>query len=577
MNISKKMTYIAQNKFKLFLIICASGISFSYYLYCLWIPSEITCVNNPNRNYTYIIVGAGTSGCVLASRLSKNSQNQVLLVEAGGHFNVLSKIPFLAVFLQKSNYDWNYETVPQKWSSTGFYNKKQALSRGKGLGGTNQLNFLIYNGINNQSTWELQDSLLQYLRSKRCLIKSNYLDEILLRNTRICVKKCKPYSSIRIQRTESELGNILKQSLKELNLPAIKYSKGDASIHKGERWSTYRSHLVPAASRKNLHILCNTEVTKIIFKDKRAIGVQLHNNRIIYSESEIIISAGSINTPKLLLLSGLGNEQLLRELNITTIHNLPGVGLNLHDHIAIPIYVEIKEPLSLTLRKVINPIEVFNYAFNKKGIFNSSPVAAFLQSSKNFLILFIGSTPEDPFRTVANYLPETFKNLFPFANDYNHEGFVFLAGCKHTQSRGFVSLNPNKTVVIDPQYFQNGEDVECVKDAMTLVQQLLNTTSFKRIGSKMHLPQLRQCSSSNFTRDAYLKCIIRAAAITMYHQAGTCKMGNDTLAVVDHNFRVKGVTRLRIVDASVLPRPSNNFPNTVITIMAEYVSSLLNI
>ncbi|XP_031337890.1 neither inactivation nor afterpotential protein G isoform X2 [Photinus pyralis] len=553
-------------------------------VYYLWKSTDVSCISYPNASYTYII-GGGTAGCVLASRLSENPHNRVLLIEAGGHINnFYSSIPSLFVFLQKSKDDWSYDSTSQKWSSFGFKQKKQALARGKGLGGSGEINCVIYNGIHRDT---LNNNFSNFIRGcgpETC----HYLDKLI--PPQHCTTTRKPHFPLYLKRSSPKLGEVAKQAVEELGDPSIRYHEALSTIFKGERWSTYRSHLIPAIGRPNLHILCNVEVVKIIFENRKAIGLQ-YLDGTIYSEKEIIISAGSINTPKLLLASGVGNKTELDKLGISTIANLPGVGLNLHDHFSMPIYVHIQAPLSVTMLKMLNLKEIFNYLVYREGLYASSPVMAIVKSRRSYNIMFAGSTPEEPFLSVSNYLPQTFRTLLPFSNSFSKEGMILLAGCRKPKSRGFVKLDVNKEVVVDPQYLQHEDDVRCIQEggyqtqmylhklhisAVVLASKIVNSTAFQNIGASIHLPEIENCNyTRSFENEKYLECIIRTSAITSYHQAGTCAMGKHALAVVDDYFRVHNLKGLRVVDGSVIPKPLNNFPNTAVAVIAEYAATLL--
>ncbi|XP_025832465.1 neither inactivation nor afterpotential protein G-like isoform X2 [Agrilus planipennis] len=551
----------------------------AYYIQC---RSKI-CHNSNSLNdkYDYIIVGAGTAGCILAAKLSENSNRTVLLIEAGSEFNRISKIPPLSPLLQGTSFDWGYLSTPQKWSSKGMIDKKQKIPRGKGFGGTSQINFMVHGYLETEDLEKWEKLGIKDIKKYLPKFYNN------LYNTSHNIKRA---NQILTEEMKWSLGIVLEKAVKECGALSLTFCKSFSTIYKGNRWTSYDSHLKGALKRPNLHVICSTEVTKVLISNKSAFGIESVSGGLIrtYTAKEIILAAGSINSPKLLMLSGVGDKKLLQKLNINVVEDLKGVGKNLHDHFNFPLYVSIEKPISLSLSKILSFKEIFNYLFYKKGVLAKSPIAGVAYAPSNFSIILsaFGSTNEHIFKLIGNYKSEIFQKMFPFSNDFSKEGFVFLTTCAQPKSRGYIILKSNnyKTApIINPNYLEHKYDIECTKKAVKVLKKLIDTKPFQKIGAKIHWPYIEECSQwrdeqGNNTEN-FLECLIRFCSMTWYHPAGTCAMGgqNDSNAVLDSFFRVNSIKNLRIVDGSVLPTPVSTFPNSIIAALADYASEIIQL
>ncbi|XP_025832466.1 neither inactivation nor afterpotential protein G-like isoform X3 [Agrilus planipennis] len=331
----------------------------AYYIQC---RSKI-CHNSNSLNdkYDYIIVGAGTAGCILAAKLSENSNRTVLLIEAGSEFNRISKIPPLSPLLQGTSFDWGYLSTPQKWSSKGMIDKKQKIPRGKGFGGTSQINFMVHGYLETEDLEKWEKLGIKDIKKYLPKFYNN------LYNTSHNIKRA---NQILTEEMKWSLGIVLEKAVKECGALSLTFCKSFSTIYKGNRWTSYDSHLKGALKRPNLHVICSTEVTKVLISNKSAFGIESVSGGLIrtYTAKEIILAAGSINSPKLLMLSGVGDKKLLQKLNINVVEDLKGVGKNLHDHFNFPLYVSIEKPISLSLSKILSFKEIFNYLFYKKAV-----------------------------------------------------------------------------------------------------------------------------------------------------------------------------------------------------------------
>lgn len=290
---------------------------------------------------------------MLASRLSEMSNATVLLIEAGGYFGWISSVPILAPMQQGTEVDWSYKTEPQKFSSRGFVNHIQIVPRGKGLGGSGQINNLVHSFGRPEDYkgwpkgWSHADLLPYFTKVSDIMnVMSSPEEEYL---------------------TEAFL--MAEDSLKLNNVTLL---KGFYTAKGGSRWSTFQAYLQNVWNRKNLHILTNTLVSKIFFKD----GTTVDGIKAIYKDGsvgkirarkEVILCSGVINTPQLLLLSGIGPAEELDKFQIRVVNNLPEVGKNLFDHLMLPVYVDLKARVSITLVKLQTLHEVLNYFMFGRG------------------------------------------------------------------------------------------------------------------------------------------------------------------------------------------------------------------
>ncbi|XP_043670970.1 neither inactivation nor afterpotential protein G [Vespula pensylvanica] len=520
----------------------------------------IGIIENPNSYYDYIVVGAGTTGCVIASRLSDLSNTTVLLVEAGGYFNWMSVMPLMAPLMQGSSLDWAYKTETQKFSSLGLWSHQQSWPRGKGLGGSGQMNYLVHSFGRSEDyeTWPKGWSygdLIPYF------------------------KKVTETMSVTTFSSDDPLVAAFMEAEISIGSNDAIFQKGSYTAKRGNRWSTYHAYLQNSLNRNNLHVLMNTLVTKISFNGTRAVGVNvLYNNASrgkINARKEVILCAGTVNTVQLLLLSGIGPRKDLNKYQIRTVSDLPEVGKNLFDHMNVPVYVNLKAPVSLTLKKMQSIQEVAKYLLFGTGSLSSNRVLATARVNNSGIILFgMASTDEKLLKDIANYQTETFRSLFPAYNDTAHEGFLYLATCLRPKSRGNVTLKSRSIFdqpKIDPAYLQNDYDVHCTHKAINLAVETLNSRKFREFGARVHFPDFEECRHfrQDYRDQDYSECVMRIGGVTSHHPCGTCRMGTDDNSVVDEKLRVRGVIGLRIMDASILPSPISGTPNSVLIAMAE--------
>ncbi|XP_052748027.1 neither inactivation nor afterpotential protein G isoform X3 [Galleria mellonella] len=541
-----------------------------------------------------------------------------------------TQIPLTPTAAQQGPNDWSVRTVPQKYSSFGLWRQSQIIPRGKGLGGSGQINFLLHGfGLPEDydrwsrlgfKGWTLED-LKPYFIKAFGTVRSEFDSEHCSLDG-VCPGNEAPIK-LKLIDDHTELMKTFRDAAMELKNKYTIFRKATATVKDGVRHLAYDAYLKPALNRNNLHVMINTQAVSIRFENRTASSVYiLQNHRHlnnIFINKEVILSGGAIKTPQLLMLSGIGPSDTIHRLRIKLVAENERVGRNLHDHMNMPVYVSIKKPISTTLSKVFSFNTIWNYFWNKRGILSFPPVAGVEYQNASALMLFsMGTASEKLLRDLSNYKHKVFRDTFPFHNDTRKEGFMFLATCVQPRSRGTVSVTDASTTVppaVDPNYLHQHYDVKCMIKAMRRIEQMVSTKAFKEIEARVHWPRVERCltfwnyskqdqlgsilrrkrrfkitseksnhQASLTTRelktkeintlsppDQYLECIIREVAVTGHHVAGTCAGG----AVVDEQLRVKSVKGVRVMDASILPSPISLYPNSVLIAMAERAVDLI--
>ncbi|CAG2060268.1 unnamed protein product [Timema podura] len=287
-------------------------------------------------------------------------------------------------------------------------------------------------------------------------------------------------------------------------------------------------------------------------KRLKAVGVELRGPEgeswLVHSSRDTVLSAGAVNTPQILMLSGVGPAAHLRRLGIPVVVDLP-VGENLHDHLNMPLYVTLELPVSVTTDKVLTFRQLRKFFLSGEGLLASSAVMGVGSAHRNIsLVLFgMGSPDEKVMRDIANMKPQTFSGLFHFngSNETSKEGFVMLASCLQPLSRGTVSLasrHPFTPPMIDPRYLQQPQDVACLVEAAQVAARVVSSPPFQRLGARLRLPRLEECEDliPDPHDSGFLECVVRTVAITGYHPGGTCRMGRprDATTVLDPQLRL---------------------------------------
>ena len=510
-----------------------------------------------SSEFDYVVVGAGSAGCILASRLTESGKNTVCLLEAGPpDWNPFIHIPagFIKT-LYNPKINWMYEAEPTYWTADRIID----VPRGKTLGGSSSINGHIYNRGQrlDYDTWAQRGNrgwgyadILPYF--KKCEQRVGVGDDTFrgregnLQVTDLNYKHplCEAFMD-----GAGELGIPRNPDYNGAFQEGISYVQ--RTTYRRRRVSTARAFLNPAKKRSNLKIVTSAFVTRILLDNKTAHGVEFSKGgrggelSKVSAKKEVILSGGTINSPQLLQLSGIGEGALLRSLGIEIVHELAGVGENLRDHYAPRFCARVKgiETINEQSKGVKLLGEIAKYFVGGRSILNLSPsmVYGFWHSdpvAKNNDIQFV-------------FAPASYK-LGKHGLLADHPGFTVAAWQHRPDSKGWVRLrsaDPFEKPIIQPNYLSEESDRAVTIKAMKLARSLMHTKSMSSYFDGEEYP------GSEIESDDELLDAARHWGSTTYHVMGTCRMGpdSDPMAVVDDNLRVKGITNLRVIDASIMP------------------------
>ncbi|XP_067122968.1 glucose dehydrogenase [FAD, quinone]-like [Centruroides vittatus] len=556
--------------------------------------------------YDYIIVGGGSAGSVLANRLSADPQNSVLVLEAGSDENIISDNPASTSLLQMSTLDWAYLTEPQKYACFGLKGQQSRWPRGKVLGGSSVLNNMIYSRGNHKDYdnwakngafgWSWKDVFPYFLKYEDNT-DTNLLQNGFHASGGYLTISTPSYSTV-LRTAFLEAGKSSGYQIVDVNgATQTGFAPVQSFLRNGRRCSTNKAFIKPILHRPNLHILLFSFVTKIIFdKFKRARAVtfdRFGQTFIVNARKEIIISAGAINSPQLLMLSGIGQQKDLEKLQIPVISDLP-VGSNLQDHpFVMGTNCLVDVPVTSVLLRFLNPKDIFRYVFLRTGpgiLSSAIEAVAFIKTEyanasddypdiqHTFLSGGLASDGGKIMKEIFGIKTEVYNSYFrPFDFD---DTFTIHSTLLRPKSRGYVKLrsaNPYQYPIIQPNYLSHPEDILRLVSGMQSALRLAESFPFKKLGSRLFPTNLPGCKRFRRFSKEQLECFARTLTLTLYHPAGTCKMGavNDPTTVVDPELRVKGVSGLRVVDASIMPNIVSGNLNAPTVMIAEKAADMI--
>ncbi|CAG9770840.1 unnamed protein product [Ceutorhynchus assimilis] len=555
--------------------------------------------NEMLKEYDFIIVGAGTAGCALANRLTENPEWNVLLVEAGRPENFLMDLPILANYLQFTESNWRYKTEPDGKACLGMDGTQCNWPRGKVVGGSSVLNYMIYTrgnwrdydnwaAMGNQG-WSFDEVLPYFKKIENFTVPGPHAPGYHGHEGYLDVS----YAPYRTRIADAIVNSSIQNgfSYVDYNGPTqVGVSYLQLSLREGVRASSSRAYLHPISSRPNLHVTKYTMVKKIVIdpQTKQVQGVEMVKNGRTYfvkAKKEVISSAGAINSPQLLMLSGVGPKKHLSNIGIPVISNLR-VGYNLMDHIAIGgITFLINETISLKTERLISNQYLKDFFNDHKGpltipggcevlIFHDFEHPGDPNGYPDIELLFQGGSivSDIVLRKDFGITDEIYNAVFKPIEDL--DSFMVFPMLLRPKSKGRIMLksaNYKNKPYIYSNYFAEPEDMETMLKGVRLILNITSQPALKALGARLHTIPIPQCSNIPFGRDEYFECMARYFTFTIYHQSGTCKMGpsSDKKAVVDPRLRVYGVKGLRVIDASIMPEIPAAHTNSPTFMIAE--------
>jgi choline dehydrogenase len=517
--------------------------------------------------FDYIIVGAGSAGCVLANRLTASGKHRVLLIEAGGHdrhFWIHVPLGFGKLF-DNAKVNWLYKSEPEP----ELNNRSIIQPRGKVWGGSSSINGLLY--IRGQhedfdhwrqlgnAGWGFADVLPYFRRAED---QERGADDLHGAGGPLAVSDvCEPHPLCEAFIAAAQSAGFPRND--DFN-GARQEGAGyfQLTARNGRRCSTAVGYLRQARRRGNLAVVSNALATRVLFSGRRAVGIEYRQGetaRTAYADGEVILAGGAFNSPQLLQLSGVGPQKILRDLGIAVVADLPGVGADLQDHLQARMQFRCPEPI--TMNEVVNHwrhryAAGLRYLLTRKGL---------LTIGAGYCGAFLRTRPE-----LAT--PDMQIHFLIFSADtagaalHTFPGFMASVCQLRPESRGFVrikSSDPTVPPVIQPRYLTASNDRDTIVAGLKVLRRIMSQPAMRRYIAEERVP------GPNCQSDDELLAFARDNGTTVYHPTSTCRMGPDPNAVVDERLRVRGLERLRVIDASIMPTVVSGNTNAAAVMIGE--------
>lgn len=525
------------------------------------------------KRYDYIIVGAGSAGCVLANRLTEDPGVKVLVIEFGGSDkSIIIQMPSaFSIPMNTKKYNWHYETEPEPYLD----GRRLHCPRGKVLGGSSSINGLVYIRGHAFDFDEWESLGAKNWGYRNCLPYFRKAE-----NFKFGGDDYRGSEGPLSTNNGNNMQNPLYGAWVDAGVQAgyIKtedtngyMQEGFGAMHmtvkNGVRWSTANAYLRPAMERPNLSVITHAMSRKLILEGKRVVGVEYEQNgvvHIVHCTREVIVSSGPIGSPHLLQRSGIGPANVLRKAGIEVKHDLPGVGENLQDHSEIYIQFECKEPVSLNGKMGLFSKAMIGLRWllfkDGLGASNHFEAGGFIRSAKGL------RWPDIQF----HFLPAAMR--YDGDKPFKGHGFMVLTGPNKPKSRGYVrvrSADPYQHPEIRFNYLEREEDREGFRRCVRLTREIIGQQAMDSFRGVELAP------GPNVKTDAEIDAFVRANMESTMHPCGSCKMGEDSLAVVDSELRVHGLQGVRVVDSSVFPTEPNGNLNAPTIMLAERAADLI--
>ena len=526
------------------------------------------------RTFDYIVVGAGTAGCVIAARLSEDPSCEVCLIEAGGS----ERHPYVSIpaavgcAIMNPKMGWGLKTTPQE----ALGGRQVPLPRGRIIGGSGSINGMAYYrgdgkdyddwAAEGNPGWDFAHLLPYFLRSEHNPEKAD-----------------SPYHAtggpmgVSFIRKPNRLCEAFNDAMKDFGYPYCDdfnaahpngYGYRQGTIWKGKRVSTASVYLRPAMKRKNLTVLKDTPTRRVLFEGKKATGVEVQAAEGIQSigaGKEVIVCGGAYHSPHILLNSGVGDSRELEAAGVGVVHHLPGVGRNLHDHPSTYTALDMSNSTSYGISWKAAPRDILQ--FFQYALFRGGPMASNLFETN----AYIKTMPYSDRPDMQLVFQPARRNIKPFPIPINH-GYAVATVCLYPLSRGAVTLASNDPLaapLIDLALGKEKEDIQTLVRGLKLARKVAHHDSFGKYAASERVPGM------DIQSDEELEAYVRETLITVHHPGSTCRMGNKDSDVVNHELKIHGLDGIRIADASLYPRVPGANTNASVVAIAEKAADMI--